>query len=102
MLIRISNSIVILYDIDFNPQNDKQAEDRAHRVGQTKDVIIHKLICKDTIEEYILKMADMKLRLDKNMSSADDEVLDDDTSENQQGVHSILKEAFLIADNRAK
>ncbi|KAG1122241.1 hypothetical protein G6F42_011665 [Rhizopus arrhizus] len=97
-----SANIVILYDIDFNPQNDKQAEDRAHRVGQTKDVIIHKLICKDTIEEYILKMADMKLRLDKNMSSTDDEVLDDDTSENQQGVHSILKEAFLIADNRAK
>lgn len=96
-----------MYDIDFNPQNDKQAEDRAHRVGQTKDVVIHKLICKDTIEEYILKMANMKLRLDKNMSSADDEVPEEengnDTSTgNRQGVHSILKEAFLIADNRAK
>ncbi|KAL9551869.1 hypothetical protein MBANPS3_004051 [Mucor bainieri] len=103
-----SANIVILYDIDFNPQNDKQAEDRAHRVGQTKDVVIHKLICRDTIEEYILKMANMKLRLDKNMSSADDDVLEkeEDTSTtsggNRQGVHSILKEAFLIADSRAK
>ncbi|GAN09686.1 SNF2 family DNA-dependent ATPase [Mucor ambiguus] len=101
-----SANIVVLYDIDFNPQNDKQAEDRAHRVGQTKDVIIHKLICRDTIEEYILKMANMKLRLDKNMSSADDEVLEEEvnvtSTGNRQGVHSILKEAFLIADNRAK
>ncbi|KAK4512595.1 uncharacterized protein ATC70_003298 [Mucor velutinosus] len=101
-----SANIVILYDIDFNPQNDKQAEDRAHRVGQTKDVIIHKLICSDTIEEYILKMANMKLRLDKNMSSADDEMLEEEDNDtpagNRKGVHSILKEAFLIADNRAK
>ncbi|KAL0137963.1 SNF2 family N-terminal domain-containing protein [Mucor lusitanicus] len=100
-----SANIVILYDIDFNPQNDKQAEDRAHRVGQTKDVVIHKLICRDTIEEYILKMANMKLRLDKNMSSADDELVEEEKEDNTsagKGVHSILKEAFLIADNRAK
>jgi len=31
---------VILYDIDWNPQNDKQAEDRAHRIGQTRQVVI--------------------------------------------------------------
>lgn len=29
-------NVVILYDIDYNPYNDKQAEDRCHRVGQTK------------------------------------------------------------------
>ncbi|PHZ12877.1 putative DNA repair and recombination protein RAD54B [Rhizopus microsporus ATCC 52813] len=68
-----SANIVILYDLDFNPQNDKQAEDRAHRVGQTKDVTVIKLICKNSIEEYILKMADIKLRLDKTISS--DELL---------------------------
>ncbi|ORE14519.1 helicase of the snf2 rad54 family [Rhizopus microsporus] len=68
-----SANVVILYDLDFNPQNDKQAEDRAHRVGQTKDVTVIKLICKNSIEEYILKMADIKLRLDKTISS--DELL---------------------------
>ena len=33
-------NVVILYDIDFNPYNDKQAEDRCHRVGQTKPVTV--------------------------------------------------------------
>ena len=31
--------MVILHDIDFNPHNDKQAEDRSHRVGQTRCVL---------------------------------------------------------------
>jgi SWI/SNF-related matrix-associated actin-dependent regulator 1 of chromatin subfamily A len=31
-----SANVVILHDIDFNPYNDKQAEDRCHRVGQTR------------------------------------------------------------------
>ena len=31
---------VILHDLDFNPYNDKQAEDRCHRLGQTKEVKI--------------------------------------------------------------
>ncbi|CEP09438.1 hypothetical protein [Parasitella parasitica] len=102
-----SSNIVIMYDIDFNPQNDKQAEDRAHLgfslgVGQTKDVIIHKLISNGSIEEYILRMANMKLRLDKNISSNDDDQQDEDTSENQKGLHSILQEAFMIADSRQK
>ena len=33
-----SANVVILHDIDFNPYNDKQAEDRCHRVGQTRCV----------------------------------------------------------------
>ncbi|RKP05494.1 SNF2 family N-terminal domain-containing protein [Thamnocephalis sphaerospora] len=43
-------SIVVLYDPDFNPHNDRQAEDRAHRVGQTRDVTVLKLIAEGTIE----------------------------------------------------
>ena len=35
---------VILHDLDFNPYNDKQAEDRCHRMGQTKEVKIIRLI----------------------------------------------------------
>lgn len=60
---------VVIYDLSFNPHDDKQAEDRAHRVGQTKDVNVYRLICKDTIEENILKVAYNKLELDTSMMS---------------------------------
>ncbi|KAI9292929.1 hypothetical protein K502DRAFT_294557 [Neoconidiobolus thromboides FSU 785] len=45
-----SADTVILHDLDHNPQNDRQAEARAHRVGQTKDVTVYKLITLNTIE----------------------------------------------------
>ncbi|XP_066936631.1 SWI/SNF-related matrix-associated actin-dependent regulator of chromatin subfamily A containing DEAD/H box 1-like isoform X1 [Clytia hemisphaerica] len=62
-----SADTVILHDIDFNPYNDKQAEDRCHRVGQTKDVTIYRLIGKDTIEENMLKIGEKKLELEKKL-----------------------------------
>ena len=46
--------VVILYDLSFNPHDDKQAEDRAHRVGQTRDVKVIKLIMKGTIEVCLI------------------------------------------------
>ena len=41
---------VIFFDHDYNPHNDKQAEDRVHRVGQSRDVTIVKLVSEGTIE----------------------------------------------------
>lgn len=61
-------SVVVLFDLDFNPFNDAQAEDRAHRVGQEKDVTIYKLLTKDTIEERIFELASQKLRLDNSVA----------------------------------
>ncbi|KAI1278725.1 putative actin-dependent regulator protein [Halotydeus destructor] len=58
---------VIIHDIDFNPYNDKQAEDRCHRIGQTKDVKIIKLISENTVEEGMLKIADEKLKLAEDL-----------------------------------
>lgn len=66
-----SASVVIIHDIDFNPYNDKQAEDRSHRLGQTKNVTVYKLISKDSVEEGMLEIAKEKLRLGKNMSEQD-------------------------------
>eukprot|EP00828_Plagiopyla_frontata_P023719 TRINITY_DN3031_c0_g1_i1.p2 TRINITY_DN3031_c0_g1~~TRINITY_DN3031_c0_g1_i1.p2 ORF type:complete len:359 (-),score=82.68 TRINITY_DN3031_c0_g1_i1:45-1121(-) len=45
---------VIFYDTDWNPAMDKQAQDRCHRIGQTKNVQIYRLITEYTIEENIL------------------------------------------------
>ncbi|XP_063414709.1 SWI/SNF-related matrix-associated actin-dependent regulator of chromatin subfamily A member 5-like [Mytilus trossulus] len=57
--------IVIFYDSDWNPQSDLQAMDRAHRIGQTKQVQIFRFITENTVEERIIERAEMKLRLDR-------------------------------------
>lgn len=48
---------VIFYDSDWNPTADQQAMDRAHRLGQTKQVTVYRLVCQGTIEERILQRA---------------------------------------------
>ncbi|POW05785.1 hypothetical protein PSTT_09515 [Puccinia striiformis] len=60
---------VIIFDQDFNPHNDRQAEDRAYRLGQTRDVKVFKLISKGTIEEDILQLASTKIEIDNSISS---------------------------------
>ncbi|XP_032675946.1 SWI/SNF-related matrix-associated actin-dependent regulator of chromatin subfamily A containing DEAD/H box 1 homolog isoform X1 [Odontomachus brunneus] len=59
---------VIIHDIDFNPYNDKQAEDRCHRVGQKKPVTIIRLLSKGTIEEGMYEIAQEKLHLEKQIT----------------------------------
>ncbi|CAH9068725.1 unnamed protein product [Cuscuta epithymum] len=51
---------VIFYESDWNPTLDLQAMDRAHRLGQTKEVTVYRLICKETVEEKILVRASQK------------------------------------------
>ncbi len=54
---------VIHYDPWWNPAAEAQATDRAHRIGQTKPVFVHKLICQGTIEERIVEMQRRKSAL---------------------------------------
>jgi len=56
---------VIFYDSDFNPQMDKQCEDRAHRIGQIRDVHIYRFISEHTVEEALLRKANQKRSLDE-------------------------------------
>ena len=60
----MTSDTVILYDSDWNPQVDLQAMDRVHRIGQTKPVLIYRLICENTIEEKIIERQAMRLKLD--------------------------------------
>lgn len=55
-----SADTVIFYDSDWNPTIDSQAMDRAHRLGQTKQVTVYRLITRGTIEERIRKRAMQK------------------------------------------
>ena len=56
---------VIIYDSDWNPQNDIQAQARCHRIGQDKAVKVYRLITNRTYEMEMFQKANMKLGLDK-------------------------------------
>jgi SWI/SNF-related matrix-associated actin-dependent regulator 1 of chromatin subfamily A len=53
----------ILHDLDFNPFNDIQAEDRVHRIGQKKTVTIIKMITENTVDADIYKMQERKAEM---------------------------------------
>ncbi|KAG6664462.1 hypothetical protein I3843_02G081600 [Carya illinoinensis] len=65
-----SADTVILFDIDWNPQNDQQAEDRAHRIGQKKEVRVFVLITVGSVEEAILERAKQKMGIDEKVIQA--------------------------------
>ena len=58
---------VIIFDSDWNPQMDIQAQDRAHRIGQKHKVLVFRLISKNTIEEGILEKAAFKKSMDEKV-----------------------------------
>lgn len=64
---------VARFDQDFNPHNDKQAQDRAYRIGQKRDVEVVKLITKGSIEEDMLELGRTKLALDEAVAGEEGE-----------------------------
>jgi SWI/SNF-related matrix-associated actin-dependent regulator 1 of chromatin subfamily A len=53
----------ILHDLDFNPFNDIQAEDRVHRIGQKKPVTVIKMVTENTVDSDIYKMQERKAEM---------------------------------------
>ncbi|KAL1757568.1 SNF2 family N-terminal domain-containing protein [Schizophyllum commune] len=82
-------SVVILFDQDFNPHNDRQAQDRAYRIGQTRDVDVVKLITRGTIEEDMLRLAQTKLALDEAVAG------DVDDEKGESAVAREMKQSLL-------
>ncbi|XP_050816059.1 lymphoid-specific helicase isoform X1 [Gopherus flavomarginatus] len=56
---------VIIYDSDWNPQSDLQAQDRCHRIGQTKPVVVYRLVTANTVDQKIVERAAAKRKLEK-------------------------------------
>lgn len=56
---------VFFYDSDWNPSMDRQCMDRAHRIGQTREVHIYRFVSSHTVEENMLKKANQKRLLDR-------------------------------------
>ena len=63
----VAANTVIFYDHDWNPQADAQATDRVHRLGQTRPVLVVRLVCAGTVEEVILRRAQAKLLVSRGL-----------------------------------
>jgi non-specific serine/threonine protein kinase len=58
---------VIHFDRWWNPAVENQATDRAFRIGQTKNVLVHKFVCRGTVEEKIDRLIESKARLSQDL-----------------------------------
>ncbi|WJX16920.1 Protein CHROMATIN REMODELING 19 [Trifolium repens] len=76
---------VVIHDMDFNPQIDRQAEDRCHRIGQTKPVTIYRLVTKGTVDENVYEIAKRKLGLDAAVLESTEEIKEGDMPEKTMG-----------------
>ncbi|RWS03658.1 SWI/SNF-related matrix-associated actin-dependent regulator of chromatin subfamily A containing DEAD/H box 1-like isoform X1 [Dinothrombium tinctorium] len=85
--------VVIIHDIDFNPYNDKQAEDRCHRVGQTKSVSVYRLISENTVEEGMLQIGEEKLKLGLEICTTNKK---DDQEIDHKDVKTLLRQALRV------
>jgi ATP-dependent DNA helicase len=93
-----SADTVILFDSDFNPQQDLQAQDRAHRIGQTRPVVIFRLATKGTVEEELLMNADAKRRLEKLVIKKGGFKTMGQKMDNTEGMSPEALKALLLKD----
>lgn len=61
----VAADTVIIYDSDWNPQCDLQAQDRCHRIGQVKPVVVYRLVTRNTIDQKVVERATAKRKLEK-------------------------------------
>jgi ATP-dependent helicase STH1/SNF2 len=88
---------VIIYDSDWNPHQDLQAQDRAHRIGQKNEVKILRLISSNSVEEKILERAQFKLDMDGKVIQAG-KFDNKSTNEEREALLRTLMETAEAAD----
>ena len=81
---------VIIFDSDWNPHQDLQAQDRAHRIGQKNEVRVLRLMTVNSVEERILAAAKYKLNMDEKVIQAGMFDQKSTGSERQRFLQSIL------------
>lgn len=100
-----SAQVVIIFDSDWNPQNDVQATARAHRIGQTEEVQVYRLVTARTYEAQMFERASKKLGLDQAVFAKENKaeienllkygaysILEEDSSKSQQFFESNIDE----------
>lgn len=84
---------VVLFDLDWNPQNDKQAVARVHRVGQTKEVRVIRLVADASIERHMEARCREKLDMEQKIMGAGMFHKGATADQRRQALHSVLLEA---------
>lgn len=84
----------IFHDVDFNPMNDAQAEDRCHRIGQTKPVTVIRLVAKNTVDSDIYEMQQRKSEMSALIMSTNNEKEWKGTSERSAVLKNALNRFF--------
>ena len=87
---------IIFYDTDWNPAMDKQAQDRCHRIGQTRTVHIYRLITLSTIEENIFKKSIQKRELNYVVMEDGKFDMQNINYNNKLNIQNIIQEGHLI------
>ena len=87
---------IIFYDTDWNPAMDKQAQDRCHRIGQTRTVHIYRLITLSTIEENIFKKSIQKRELNYVVMEDGKFDMQNLNYNNKLNIQNIIQEGHLI------
>ncbi len=91
--------ICIIFDSDWNPQNDVQAQARCHRIGQTKDVRIYRLITSRSFEQEMFDRASKKLGLEQAVLGTFGQDDDDDKPTNQEMEQLLKRGAYALIED---
>eukprot|EP01083_Nonionella_stella_P000951 2726_1 len=96
-----SADTVIMFDSDWNPQNDIQAQSRCHRIGQTKEVKVYRLITNNSYEKVMFQRASEKLALDHAVlhSMQKPKSKSTEEEESRRELEEILKKGAFYAFN---
>ena len=88
-------SYVFIIDPWWNPAIEDQATDRTYRIGQKRNVQVHKFICVGTVEEKIDQMIEEKKRLADNIVTAGENMLTELSTDELQEVFDLTRDAVI-------
>jgi hypothetical protein len=91
--------ICIIFDSDWNPQNDVQAQARCHRIGQTKDVRIYRLVTSRSFEQEMFDRASKKLGLEQAVLGTFGQDDDDDKPTNKEMEQLLKRGAYALIED---
>lgn len=94
---------VIMFDSDWNPQNDAQALARAHRIGQTRQVQVYRLVMRGSYEKEMFTRASMKLGLEQAIFGGADKE-EKTTAQSRKEIEALLKHGAygIFAEDEAR